>query len=181
MAADASEWNAALHLPGYARRMEGAAATVDHGLHEHGPDCAHGDPATGVRPSWVQPAIVGGLALAACVLLNLRDPNEEGSWGFCPFKVATGGLDCPGCGLLRGTRSLTRGDVLGALDHNILIFPILGMIAYGFYRWAAPTIGLRAPRWTPGVRWIVAAGIALVVFWVVRNLPAFPYLDSGLS
>lgn len=158
-----------------AHSLDAASSEFDHA---HGPGCDHGAAPATIRSSWVGPATVGSLALVACVLLNVRDPNDSGSWGYCPFKVATGGLDCPGCGLLRGTRALTRGDVLGALDHNLLIFPILGMLAYAFYRWAAPTVGLRAPRWTPGTRTIYAAGVALALFWVVRNLPAFPYLAS---
>jgi hypothetical protein len=133
----------------------------------------------GVTPAWFAPAAVGAAALGTCVLLNVRDPNQPGSWGFCPFKASTG-LDCPGCGLLRGTAALTRGDLATALDHNVLIVPILGLLVWAYVRWAAPRFGYvsTARSANPLLVWCAAA--AVMVFWVARNLPMLPYLDSGL-
>jgi hypothetical protein len=147
--------------------------------HRHGAASEHTHSHS--APAWIPPVVVGAVALGACVMLNLRDPNESGSWGFCPFKLATGGLDCPGCGLLRGTRALTRGDIGGALDHNILIIPILGtmLVAYGV--WAARCFGWRNTSLRVDPKWGWVAGAILGVFWVARNLPWFPFLDSGLS
>jgi hypothetical protein len=148
--------------------------------HVHGDTCEH-PISKRVGPAWVPAVVVGAVALGTCILLNVRDPNESGSWGFCPFKLATGGLDCPGCGLLRGTRALTRGDIGAALDHNVLIVPILGtmLVAYGV--WAARSFGWRNTTFRADARWVWLAGPILVAFWVMRNLPWFPFLDSGIS
>src|SRR5690606_29933893 len=70
--------------------------------------CEHDHPAPArwsSLPSWTPPLLVGVLGLAACVLLAVRDPNAPGSYGFCPSR-ALFGIDCPGCGLMRGTHAL---------------------------------------------------------------------------
>lgn len=136
--------------------------------------------ATG-RWAWV----AGGAA--AVGLLALRDPNTAGSYGFCPLRALTG-LDCPFCGGLRGTNALLHGDVATAIDHNALlplflgvalvlaVSAVLGAGRDGQRGTTTITAGLpRAIR--PTVLWWTL-GVITVVFFVVRNLPWFPYLDS---
>ena len=83
------------------------------------------------------------------------------------------GLDCPLCGGLRGTYALLHGDVATALDHNVLLplFLVVAMVL-GVAAWLRPG---RAP--SAAVWWSVGAVAA--VFFVLRNLPWFPYLASG--
>lgn len=114
--------------------------------------------------------VVGGAATAGVLLA--RDPNQVGSYGFCPLRAVTG-LDCPLCGGLRGTYALMHGDLATALDHNVLL-PLLLV--------AAVALGVAARvrgGWTrsPAVWW--SLGAVAVVFFVLRNLPWFPYLASG--
>lgn len=117
-------------------------------------------------------------------LLWARDPNSGGSYGFCPLRALTG-LDCPFCGGLRGTYALMHGDVATALDHNLLLPLFLGVtLAVGVRAWLRSGSGQRSPS-RPGVIagapvglwWLL--GLATVLFFVVRNLPWFPYLDSA--
>jgi hypothetical protein len=114
--------------------------------------------------------VVGGAATAG--LLLARDPNQVGSYGFCPLRAVTG-LDCPLCGGLRGTYALMHGDLATALDHNVLL-PLLLV--------AAVALGVAArvrDGWTPSPAvWWTIGGVA-AVFFVLRNLPWFPYLASG--
>jgi hypothetical protein len=136
------------------------------------------EPGPQVDRPWVQPALVGAGALAACVLVAVRDPNQEGSYGLCPFKAATG-LDCPGCGMLRGSHALFNGEVLRALDHNIFLPLILGLLLWGYVRWTRRSMGRDLPkRATPP--WLMPAlAILVLTFWVVRNLGGpFEYLRS---
>jgi hypothetical protein len=117
--------------------------------------------------------VAGGAAAAG--LLLARDPNASGSYGFCPLKAVTG-LDCPLCGGLRGTRALLEGDVTTALDQNVLLPLFLlvgGVLAVSSARGRSIT-GPRVSRWL----W-AAVVVAAVVFGVVRNLPWFPWLQSG--
>jgi hypothetical protein len=114
--------------------------------------------------------VVGGAATAG--LLLARDPNQVGSYGFCPLRAVTG-LDCPLCGGLRGTYALMHGDLATALDHNVLLpFLLVAAVALGVAVWVR---GVRAP--SAAVWWLLGAVAA--VFFVVRNLPWFPYLASG--
>lgn len=162
-------------------------ASVPGEPHVHTELCTHEAtlpaPPTTVAPwtarGWFQPAVIGVLGLAACAIVALRDPNSEGSYGFCPFKVVTGGLDCPGCGMMRGTHALLRGDVGRALDHNIFLPLVLGTIVVGYVRYLRRGLGhdvapLKPPAWT-----VLAAGAVILTFWVARNLGGpFAFLDS---
>ncbi|HEX5017155.1 MAG TPA: DUF2752 domain-containing protein [Actinomycetes bacterium] len=122
---------------------------------------------------WVWP----GAALLGVGLVALRDPNAPGSYGFCPLNALTG-LDCPFCGGLRGTYALAHGDVLGALDHNLLL-PLYLVVLGGF----VAAVVRRVPPAESDARsrrrallWAFVAVTA--VFFVIRNLPWFPYLDA---
>jgi len=123
------------------------------------------------------PLLLAGGLLAASVALHLRDPHDAGSWGYCPWLLLTG-TACPGCGGLRAVNDLTRGDVGAAASSNLLLvssIPVLALLwVRGFgQRWR----GVRHPLPRPLVT--VTAGLALlaiVVFWVVRNLPAGSWL-----
>src|SRR5512147_2498651 len=68
-----------------------------------------------------------GAAVGALGVVAVRDPNQAGSYGFCPLHALTG-LDCPFCGGLRGTHALLHGDVSTALDHNLLLPLYLGVL-----------------------------------------------------
>ncbi len=123
------------------------------------------------------PLVLAGGVLLASVALHLRDPHEQGSWGFCPWLVLTGTY-CPGCGGLRAVNDLTRGDLAAAASSNLLLVSSLPLLAS---LWARSTVrrwqGVRRPL-PPS---LVAAGataavLVVALFWVVRNLPG-----SGLA
>jgi len=117
---------------------------------------------------------VAGLAGVAAYLAAV-DPAEGGVWPPCPSRTLLG-LDCPGCGGLRGTHDLLRGDLLGALDHNLLLPIAVAVIAVALALWLLPLVGrpARVLRFPP---WATEAALAVVAtFTVLRNLP-FPALD----
>ncbi|MEJ7584090.1 MAG: DUF2752 domain-containing protein [Acidimicrobiales bacterium] len=128
---------------------------------------------------WVRPAAVGGAVLAATAYVTVLDPNTSHAFPLCPLRVATG-IDCPGCGALRATFSLSRGDVLQAADHNLLFVAAvpLALLAYGV--WLAGSLGLRVPRWRVPRQSLAVIAVVAVAFMVVRNLPveALSFLDS---
>jgi hypothetical protein len=121
-------------------------------------------------------------------LLWTRDPNPAGSYGFCPLRALTG-LDCPFCGGLRGTYALMHGDVATALDHNLLLPLFLGVaMVLAVRAWARTgrssgkveaSVGpARSVAGVPvAVWWALVAVTAL--YFVVRNVPWFPYLDAS--
>lgn len=154
--------------------------------HVHTDECEHpaprGEHPAPARwrglPAWTPPVLVGVLGLAACVIVAVRDPNVSGSYGYCPSR-ALFGIDCPGCGLMRGTHALVTGDVGTALDNNVLILPVLGVLLYAYLRWAGTYVGVTLPQLRPR-NWMIWTAAAVVgVFWIVRNLGGpFEYLAS---
>lgn len=131
------------------------------------------------RPA--RPALAAAAALGVCALVNLVDPNQPGALGTCPWKWATGGLDCPGCGTLRATRALTHGDLLLAADHNLLFVTLVPLFVWGLHGWWRHERGRRphAPRVPPAAT--VGLALTLPLWWAVRNLPWFTWLGSGAA
>lgn len=121
------------------------------------------------------PLATGALAAAACFVLAVRDPNQPGSYGYCPFKAVTG-LDCPGCGTLRAVHALTRGNLGQAAGLNVLSVVMLPVVLVAWIGWMRagwtggdhPGVVLPAPL-VRGLPWLVGA------FWVLRNLPFAPF------
>jgi hypothetical protein len=111
------------------------------------------------------------------------DPNQAGHYPLCPTK-ALFGVDCPGCGLLRGTHDLVTGDVSGAIDHNVLLIVLVPLAIVLWARWAMRAWRGRTAEVTYGQfrrrNAAMLVGLVLVLaFGVVRNF--VPYLGSGLG
>lgn len=111
------------------------------------------------------------LILAALLLLSALGMGIP-----CLFHQITG-LYCPGCGATRMALALLRLDFAAAFRYNgalCLILPFLGaVLAVSGLRY------LRTGQWTLTGRqtaavWVMAA--ALVIFGILRNLPALAVL-----
>ena len=134
------------------------------------------------------PFLVAAGAFVAVGYVGLVDPNTPGHFPLCPFKALTG-LDCPGCGGLRATYALVHGDIGAAMDQNlfaVLVFAPLALLLFAgwFLRtWRnEPQKSPRSPRSEARTRWLgYSFLIAMLVFTVARNIPAIPYLRSGIG
>ncbi len=141
---------------------------------------------TDSRPLWRRlagPVAVGVGAIAACAYLSAVNPNEAGHYPLCPSR-ALFGIDCPGCGGMRGMYCLLHGDVSGALDHNVLLIVIVPLAIGLWGLWLSRAIRGRYPQMSYRQfrfrnRLLLLGLLVLLVFWVVRNF--VPYLGSGLS
>jgi len=118
-------------------------------------------------------AAMAGLAAAA--ILYAFNPAESSFFPPCLFHALTG-LHCPGCGSMRGLHQLLHGNLTAALGMNALMVLSLPFLAY----WAlcgavCELCGRRWPRLrlSPPWSWALIAGI--VVFWVLRNVPCYPF------
>ncbi len=119
-----------------------------------------------------------GLAVTA---LALRDPHAAGSWGTCPYLLATG-FYCPGCGILRGVNDVTQGDLGAALGSNLLFFALVApLLVVAWVLWSRrawtgqPPRGRRVGRVGRTVL-VVAAVLLTIVFTVARNTPQGAWL-----
>ena len=112
---------------------------------------------------------IGGLLVlgaAACVVLLIVPPGSPHSKWLpkCMFHQLTG-LYCPGCGATRALSALLHGDIKASLHNNLLLIPLLSLIAVLLIK---PQISLKRP---------VAIAIVAVVlgFTILRNIPVAPF------
>jgi hypothetical protein len=114
--------------------------------------------------------VIGASAALLCFLLFL-DPAKSNFYPPCPFHAITG-LYCPGCGSLRAIHQLLYGNPVAAFWLNplmILSLPFLvGALIYNAVKPSAP--GAYIPAF-----WIWAILLIIVLFWVLRNIPVYPF------
>ena len=127
------------------------------------------------------PLLTGAIVAGALGYLAAVDPNEPGHYPLCPTKSLFG-IDCPGCGCLRGLHALTRGDVAGAADHNLVLLLAVPFALVLWVRWVlrawrgvSPAVSMRTFRLRNRAMIIVL--VAILAFGVVRNF--VPYLGSA--
>ncbi|HNU08177.1 MAG TPA: DUF2752 domain-containing protein [Pyrinomonadaceae bacterium] len=109
------------------------------------------------------------------VLLVVKDPGQSSIFPACPLLSVTG-FACPGCGVTRGLHALFHGDVLKALDFNVLI-PVysilLGILLVSLVLAAVRGRGVNFNRIPPSMIYgVLVLGVA---FAILRNLPFEPF------
>ena len=128
------------------------------------------------------PVVVTALAaLIGAVYLRAVDPNVPGHYPGCPSQMLLG-VDCPGCGGMRGTYDLLYGDLSGMADHNILLFvfwpiAIVMFAVWAFRSWTGRRPSVDLPTQARRSRLMVWVLVAVLIFGVVRNF--VPYLGSA--
>lgn len=122
-------------------------------------------------PALAVPLACGCCLLAGAAYVAAVDPSDHTVLPPCPFRALTG-LWCPGCGLTRATHHLLRGDVVRALQFNAFVVVILAALVATWTAWTMRAAG-RPVGWVARipVRAQVAAGVVLLAFAIVRNLP----------
>jgi len=143
------------------------------------------DPATPPSSGGERPALLGRVigplgatlvAAAGVLVVALVDPHEAGHYPTCPFLWLTG-LYCPGCGSLRAVHDLAHLDLAGAWGMNpALVLAVPYLLLTGLAWWRRSVTGAPRTRLAPAwVLWTVL--VAICVYWVARNVPAFaPWL-----
>ncbi|MDT3438852.1 MULTISPECIES: DUF2752 domain-containing protein [unclassified Pseudofrankia] len=125
---------------------------------------------------WSRRARLGGylgvaaLAVAGSTMIYFVDPAEPGHYPTCPFRLVTG-LDCPGCGSMRGLHQLLHGHLGHAANYNILLIAAAPCLVVGWTVTMARLLGLRVrlPRMPPAL--YRAIPVLVIAFWIVRNTP----------
>ena len=81
----------------------------------------------------------------------------------CPFKALTG-YDCPGCGSQRAIHALCSGDFAASWRFNAALLPALTLALI----YIVVPSRHAAVLYRPG--FIYAVAIAIVAWWILRNL-----------
>ncbi|WP_439628984.1 DUF2752 domain-containing protein [Gemmata sp.] len=127
---------------------------------------------------WVRVALV---ALGLCALggagylVAVTPPTADSLYPKCVLYQATG-LHCPGCGTGRAAHAVLNGRLVGAAGFNpfaTLAVPVLFVLAVRrAVLWVRGSDRLRARR---SSRWGWGVLAVVVAFWVLRNVPAYPF------
>ena len=115
------------------------------------------------------------LAAGGLSALYLLDPGSSDLYPPCPFLALTC-FYCPGCGTLRALHQLTIGHPVAALDLNPLMVLLLPFVAYFLASHAMLAVTgwpLRRFFVRPELIWALL-GVVLV-YWLLRNVPAYPF------
>lgn len=124
--------------------------------------------------SWALPLGYSAVLAAGAVALLVRDPHVPGSWGVCPSVLL--GFACPGCGGLRGTSELLRGDLAAAWAYNPLVVVGVPLVLLLLGRWFLDARRGREP-WSPPTAAVTVVAVLVVLFGIARNVPALsPFL-----
>lgn len=121
---------------------------------------------------------VAAAVLAAAALLYLYFTPEGAGAGIpCPFYAVTG-LYCSGCGASRALRSILHFDFYRALRYNAVLtvlFPLLGAyfcaLGVSYIRFGKDRVSVKIPGFA-----VWGAVALVVVYGVLRNIPAFSFL-----
>jgi hypothetical protein len=119
-------------------------------------------------PLWLLLVLAGA---AATAVLFCFDPSTVHFYPPCLFRLLTG-FYCPGCGSLRATHALLHGRLGEAFRLNPLLLISMPVVA-----------GMLVidPRLKPKYRlsmnpvFPVIVLVVVVAFWIVRNIPLYPF------
>jgi hypothetical protein len=116
------------------------------------------------------PVAAATVGLGSALMLVLRDPHTQGSYGVCPFHALTGGY-CPGCGSLRACQDLLTGHVGAAFGSNLLLPFALVWLGWWWLARVGDAAGWKVRREPSGRAFGWALLVVIAVFTVLRNVP----------
>lgn len=115
------------------------------------------------------------IVIAIIVFLTKVDPDRPSIFPKCIFHQTTG-YHCPGCGTLRAIHQLLQGNIIGAWGYNkaaVLLLPIC--LYAGFAAAVYSLFNIRLPLFKPKPWMILALFYAIVLYWILRNVPYYPF------
>lgn len=116
------------------------------------------------------------VAVAGSLLYFLFDPAVNRFFPPCPFHTLTG-FFCPGCGSQRAFHDILHGHLLQAASHNILFLLFTPLMLFAGVVAANNVLRKKKveQRLFNSTIFTKAVLIAVVSFWILRNLPLRPF------
>lgn len=127
-----------------------------------------------VRALWVAVGVLA--ATFAAWQLRQHGPDGVGWMPGCLFHRFTG-LHCPGCGMTRATFATLHGRIGDAFRLNpvgMVLFPLalvgIALELAGWVRGRPLSFKLHFGRWGATV-----IAVIVIAFWILRNVPVWPF------
>ncbi|MGH9971879.1 MAG: DUF2752 domain-containing protein [Pyrinomonadaceae bacterium] len=116
------------------------------------------------------------LATAGAFLFFL-EPGKSVLFPPCPFRALTG-FTCPGCGTTRGLHQLLHGNLAAAFQLNPLMILTLPFLLYALLGYTNSILrGRPIKKNTLPAKYIWGLLVIVLVFWVFRNTPFYPFVS----
>jgi len=115
------------------------------------------------------------LAIGLAFLYFFINPSTVDFLPKCPLYVATG-IYCPGCGSQRATHNLLNFNFVGVLQQNALY--ILGIILISYHysiKGANHFYKKNYYNYIYHPRLPIVILIIILIFWILRNIPHYPF------
>jgi len=115
------------------------------------------------------------LAIVLAFLYFFINPNEVDFLPKCPL-YATTGIYCPGCGSQRATHQLLNFNFLGVVQQNALY--IIGLFIVGYHLIISGVNYFFKKNYYNYIyhpKTPIALLLLIIVFWILRNIPYFPF------
>ena len=109
------------------------------------------------------------------VLFFVLNPNEHEIFPRCVFHSVTG-YYCPGCGSQRAIHSLLHLNFAGVAGNNFLFLPAVLLLIYHYsFSFLNKKFTGKLPNifYIKSTPWIILG--VIILFWVLRNLPVYPF------
>jgi hypothetical protein len=117
---------------------------------------------------------ISGAIFVVMFVLFFLNPADGSSYPPCPFHRLTG-LYCPGCGSLRAVHQLLHGNLSAAFGLNPLMVLSLPFLGYCLICPRVPAVTKKAPAGFIPAFWIWLILLVIILFWILRNLPFYPF------
>ena len=115
------------------------------------------------------------LLITLAIIYYFINPSDVDFLPKCPLYVTTG-IYCPGCGSQRATHQLLNFNILGVIQQNVLF--LFAIILIGYH---SIVVGLnhflnkKIYNYIYHPKLPIAILLFIFVFWIVRNIPKYPF------
>ena len=109
------------------------------------------------------------------VFFFILNPAEHEIFPKCIFYSTTG-YYCPGCGSQRAIHNLLHLNFGGVISNNILFLPAVLLLIYHYsFAFLNKKLNWKLPNifYIKSTPWIILS--IIIVFWIIRNLPVYPF------
>jgi predicted membrane protein len=120
--------------------------------------------------------ILSAAVIAISLLYFFLDARVGDIFPHCPFHTLTG-FYCPGCGSQRALSSLLHADFLQAINFNTLLVISLPFLIYAAI--VAVVSAFKKQRVKQKIFYsplfVKTVLVVVVAFWILRNIPRYPF------